>query len=101
MGEVTGFLKWGRETPVRRPVELRLQDLSLIEGTYLVDVAVHTLDGTPYDYQRCVVSFRMKSHVKDVGVYRPRHAWHFAGNLDLDPAPPRNELDLGDGETGP
>jgi len=26
VGEVTGFLKWGRETPVRRPVELRLQD---------------------------------------------------------------------------
>ena len=26
MGEVTGFLKWGRQTPVRRPVELRLND---------------------------------------------------------------------------
>ncbi|MFA5884075.1 MAG: glutamate synthase subunit beta [Acidimicrobiia bacterium] len=26
MGEVTGFLKWSRETPVRRPVELRLHD---------------------------------------------------------------------------
>ena len=26
MGEPTGFLKWGRETPTRRPVELRLLD---------------------------------------------------------------------------
>jgi len=26
VGEVTGFLKWGRETPKRRPVELRLHD---------------------------------------------------------------------------
>jgi len=26
MGETTGFLRWGRETPVRRPVELRLRD---------------------------------------------------------------------------
>jgi glutamate synthase (NADPH/NADH) small chain len=26
MGETTGFLKWGRETPTRRPVELRLHD---------------------------------------------------------------------------
>ena len=26
MGEVTGFLKWGRETPTRRPVPVRLRD---------------------------------------------------------------------------
>jgi len=26
MGEATGFLKWGRETPVRRPVPVRLRD---------------------------------------------------------------------------
>ncbi len=26
MGEATGFLKWGRETPVRRPVDVRVHD---------------------------------------------------------------------------
>ncbi len=26
MGEPTGFLKWGRETPTRRPIELRVRD---------------------------------------------------------------------------
>ena len=26
MGETTGFLKWGRETPTRRPVPVRLHD---------------------------------------------------------------------------
>src|SRR3954469_4685269 len=26
MGETTGFLKWGRETPTRRPVDVRLHD---------------------------------------------------------------------------
>jgi len=26
MGEVTGFLRWGRETPTRRPVEFRIRD---------------------------------------------------------------------------
>jgi glutamate synthase (NADPH) small chain len=26
MGETTGFLKWGRETPKRRPIELRVRD---------------------------------------------------------------------------
>src|SRR5262245_61885228 len=28
MGETTGFLKWGRETPTRRPVPVRLRDWS-------------------------------------------------------------------------
>jgi glutamate synthase (NADPH/NADH) small chain len=28
MGEATGFLKWTRETPTRRPVELRVLDWS-------------------------------------------------------------------------
>ena len=26
MGEATGFLKWARETPTRRPVPVRLRD---------------------------------------------------------------------------
>ena len=26
MGETTGFLKWARETPTRRPVPVRLRD---------------------------------------------------------------------------
>ena len=26
MGETSGFLKWGRETPTRRPVPVRLRD---------------------------------------------------------------------------
>ena len=52
-------------------VRLALEGLSLVEGTYLVDVAAHRRDGTPYDYLRGLHSFRVKSRVKDVGVYRP------------------------------
>jgi hypothetical protein len=26
-------------------------------------------------------TFRVKSRVKDVGIYRPRHTWRFSGNL--------------------
>lgn len=26
MGETTGFIQWARETPVRRPVPVRLRD---------------------------------------------------------------------------
>jgi ABC-type polysaccharide/polyol phosphate transport system ATPase subunit len=55
--------------------------LDLVEGTYKVDVAIHKIDGYPYDYHRLLHTFRVKSRVKDVGIYRPRHTWRFSGNL--------------------
>ena len=77
-------------------VRLHLDDLRLVEGTYLLDVAVHRRDGTPYDYHRGLYSFRMKSRTKDVGVYRPAHRWEFAGGVALERPTPRPELDLHD-----
>jgi len=82
----------------RGQVSLELSDLRLVEGTYLLDVAVHRRDGTPYDYHRGLHSFRVKSRVKDVGVYRPPHRWSFAGGLDLETPAPRPELDLHEGK---
>ena len=77
-------------------VRLTLEGLSLVEGTYLVDVAAHRRDGTPYDYLRGQHSFRVKSRVKDVGLYRPLHRWSFAGGVVATAPAPRGELDLGD-----
>ena len=77
-------------------VRLALEGLSLVEGTYLLDLAAHRRDGTPYDYLRGQHSFRVKSRVKDVGVYRPLHRWAFTGGLSLASPAPRAELDLGD-----
>ncbi len=54
------------------------ESLDLIEGTYKLDVAVHKVDGYPYDYHRLLYTFRVKSRTKDVGIYRPRHTWRFA-----------------------
>jgi ABC-type polysaccharide/polyol phosphate transport system ATPase subunit len=82
-------------------VRLHLDDLRLVEGTYLLDVAVHRRDGTPYDYHRGLYSFRMKSRIKDVGVYRPAHRWEFDGGLDLQAPRPRPELDLHDEDREP
>jgi lipopolysaccharide transport system ATP-binding protein len=55
--------------------------LDLVEGTYKLDVAVHKIDGYPYDYHRLLHTFRVKSRAKDVGIYRPRHAWRFTGDV--------------------
>jgi ABC-type polysaccharide/polyol phosphate transport system ATPase subunit len=77
-------------------VRLVLSDLRLVEGTYLLDVAAHRRDGTPYDYHRGLHSFRVKSRTKDVGVYRPAHQWSFSGGADLEEPKPRPELELGE-----
>ena len=67
-----------------------IEALDLIEGTYKVDVAIHKVDGYPYDYHRLLYTFRVKSRTKDVGIYRPRHTWRFSGDVRFtDPGAPR------------
>jgi ABC-type polysaccharide/polyol phosphate transport system ATPase subunit len=63
---------------------LAVDALDLVEGTYKLDVAVHKRDGYPYDYHRLLYTFRVKSRVHDVGIYRPRHAWSFSPNVRFD-----------------
>jgi ABC-type polysaccharide/polyol phosphate transport system ATPase subunit len=59
-------------------VRLFIAALDLVEGTYKLDVAVHRRDGAAYDYHRLLYTFRVKSRIKDVGIYRPRHRWEFS-----------------------
>jgi len=80
-------------------VSFVIEDIQLVEGTYLLDVAAHRRDGTPYDYHRGLYSFRVKSRLKDVGVHRPAHRWTFGGGVDVEPPVPRAELDLHDDGT--
>jgi ABC-type polysaccharide/polyol phosphate transport system ATPase subunit len=69
----------------RSEISFEIDALDLVEGTYKLDVAVHKRDGAPYDYHRLLYTFRVKSRLKDVGVYRPRHRWRFAGGVVLRP----------------
>jgi hypothetical protein len=62
-------------------VVFTIDSLDLVEGTYKLDVAVHKLDGYPYDYHRLLYTFRVKSRTKDVGIYRPRHTWRFSDGV--------------------
>ena len=75
-------------------VRFVIEELRLVEGTYLLDVAAHRRDGTPYDYHRGLYTFRVKSRTKDVGVWRPRHHWSFSGGVALEAPAARAELDL-------
>jgi homopolymeric O-antigen transport system ATP-binding protein len=62
-------------------VTFAIDTLDLVEGTYKLDVAIHKRDGYPYDYHRLLYTFRVKSRIQDIGVYRPRHHWTFAGDV--------------------
>jgi ABC-type polysaccharide/polyol phosphate transport system ATPase subunit len=66
-------------------VRMKIDALELVEGTYKLDVAVHKRDGAPYDYHRLLYTFRIKSRLKDVGIYRPRHDWQFEGAVTFKP----------------
>ncbi len=66
-------------------VRFLIDRLDLVEGSYKLDVAVHTAEGSAYDYHRLLYSFRVKSHTKDVGIYRPVHSWSFSPAIRFKP----------------
>ena len=66
-------------------VTLEVDSLDLVEGTYKLDVAVHKRDGAPYDYHRLLHTFRVKSRIKDGGIYRPKHRWSFPPTVKFKP----------------
>jgi ABC-type polysaccharide/polyol phosphate transport system ATPase subunit len=64
-------------------VTFSVDRLDLVEGTYKLDVAVHKLDGYPFDYHRLLYTFRVKSRTKDVGIYRLPHTWGFSRTVQF------------------
>jgi len=90
-----GVCCYGTNTDIEEfePVELSgtgevlfvIDSLDLVEGTYKLDVAAHTRHGVQYDYHRLLYTFRVKSHTKDTGIYRPRHRWSFSPTVRLTP----------------
>lgn len=68
-------------------VVCRIERLDLINGTYYLDVAVHKRDGYPYDYHRNLYSFLVSSTLRDVGIVRLPHAWHFSPGIEIKPPP--------------
>ncbi len=66
----------------RGEVSLELRELLLGPGEYLVDVAVHARDGTPYDYRRRAMTFSVTAADRGVGVYFPKHRWRLPSTID-------------------
>jgi lipopolysaccharide transport system ATP-binding protein len=66
----------------RGRVRLVCPALRLGPGEYLVDVAVHARDGTPYDYRRKLFGFTVTARDRGVGVYFPEHRWEADGGVE-------------------
>ena len=62
-------------------VRLACPALRLGPGDYVVDVAVHSKEGAPYDYQKRALEFTVTGRGDGVGVYLPEHGWEFAGGV--------------------
>lgn len=56
-------------------IEYRIKRLSLLEGSFTIDVAVHRKDGYPFDYRKSAVKFAVRSQEKQIGVILPEHTW--------------------------
>ncbi|MGH2650502.1 MAG: ABC transporter ATP-binding protein [Actinomycetota bacterium] len=55
---------------------IEFASLDLLEGEYLLDVAVHARDcSRVYDYHCQLYTLAVRSPIKDVGIFRPRHRW--------------------------
>lgn len=65
----------------RSKVLIECPELRLAAGEYLLDLAIHAKDGTPYDYRKGVLALTVTSETRGVGVYEPVHSWEFNGNV--------------------
>ena len=62
-------------------VALEIPSLDLAAGVYSVDAAVHSRDGSPYDYRRDLLRFEVSAERSAGGVWNPRRAWRFSGGV--------------------
>lgn len=66
-------------------VSIECPNLRLAPGEYLIDVAVHAHDGTPYDYRRHLVALSVTAAERGVGLYFPENRWTFSDGVDWRP----------------
>lgn len=62
-------------------VSIECPELRLAPGEYLLDLAVHAQDGTPYDYRRRLAALTVTAQERGIGIYFPRHTWRFSSGV--------------------
>lgn len=66
-------------------VKIHFSNLSLIQNSYILDVAVHSEDGTPFDFHSRMYRIAFRSQEQDSGIFRPEHSWSFSDTIEIIP----------------
>lgn len=56
-------------------VVIKLGKMYLVDGEYLVNIAIHNQEGISYDYHHRLYSFQITSGNNDIGIVRPDVEW--------------------------
>ncbi|MDR0286919.1 MAG: ABC transporter ATP-binding protein [Clostridiales bacterium] len=82
-----GLICYGTNTNVERvkdyvlksegQISFYIDNMSLLQGEYLIDTAFHDENEFPYDYWREAISFKVFTAVNDIGTSRLSHKWEF------------------------
>ncbi|NLL68053.1 MAG: ABC transporter ATP-binding protein [Clostridiaceae bacterium] len=57
--------------------EILLENVNLLPGEYIFDIAIECGDGIPVDYYREAHTFQIYSTTNDVGIVRIQHKWSY------------------------
>jgi len=63
------------DMPLEGSIRIVLPDNQLINNSYVLDVALHTSSGVPYDYIINAAHFGIYTNRNDVGITRIHHEW--------------------------
>jgi ABC-type polysaccharide/polyol phosphate transport system ATPase subunit len=60
-----------------------IENLNLLSGEYLLDIAIHKDDGEPYDYISKTIYFQVISNLPEIGIARQTHNWKLTDKANV------------------
>lgn len=90
---MNGIIAYGTNTAIDRinishqkrdgVIEYEIPKFNVLQGEYYLDVAIHTIEGIPFDYYCKALEFTVYSEITDVGLIRLEHVWKVDGKKIL------------------
>lgn len=64
-------------------MQIMLNDVNLLPGEYVFDIAIECENGIPVDYYKQAHSIQIYSAINDVGTLRISHEWNLSSNVEV------------------
>jgi ABC-type polysaccharide/polyol phosphate transport system ATPase subunit len=64
-------------------VRIHFPEMNLLQNTYLLDVAVHAEDTSPYDFHSRMYRIAFRSKQAESGIFRIEHSWDFSDSIKI------------------